>query len=1080
MSYTPPSGTLAATWVGQLTYTPPSGVMVATWGDPQTAVPGIASTGAFGTASVVLEYQAAFPAGIAPADTFGLSTASREGEYVPPGGTLNASWFGADTYTPPSGTLAATWFNPDPGLYPTGFQSSAFGTLAITSPYILPTGFASSAFGTGTVENTAQGLLPGGIAPPPNTGPAPDRQVPTPWISFRTRYLLPPSMTGVAFPTTHYVADYFQYIDLEFNARGIAPGSVGTPVQVVYGVRYIEPPFLFETTFGSHLVYFPVEITPTGIAPSDLFGTAQLDIDLQRILPPTIGSTSEPGVPALRNAREFVVPEDWTSSEIGFPTVYNLTQVVLAGPYAGTSDPEIFGQYLTVENIDREIRAAGHPSSRVSMGAWVYNAARAILPAGLDATIWGPDTFIAYRIRTLPLPSLPDPYFSPYVVVYNDAQVVGPFGFAPSVFGIPTEVLNLRRTVRQSSPYAGPLVGTAFVAPGVRTIVQKETKAPNNGTPEIRLNPYPIAPPGAVPPQFGAPDVVERFTIIRPVSTNVSDPKIGQPVVLNRNRELRLSLQEQLLFGFHGVFNYTQYPTIEGTFFGVIPSPTVARRTRIITATSFRSATIPTSHQVRNLLPDPPSTQTLPIPTMFGLGSSFVNQPVVDNRTIAPTGFHNGFFGPTVVRGNVLFPSPILPLYAIGIPTLNPTQYITLGEWLVTSDEMNEIGKRPSVSPHTIYAPQGIGTATAQAINNHPGGNPGPIKTPSVFGTTVVTNQHRTIFPTWIPGAELPYHPRFGDSNVQLKVRRLYPTGVRSLRFGQVIFLNVPQYITLDEWAPGILSITQFGNTHVGPPYVEPVLGAQPIGLPSATYGTAHVENLHREVFPVAIPHRGNPTSPPPFNTNPWGDALIGYPREYVLTAGDQTLWGNPRVEHWIRELPVQGFDALLMSPEWTQFADRMRISQRNVPNSIPGVYDGAVGAPVVSNYLRGLPASGHSDSVAGTPSVREIQRVLPTGFHETEFGDIDEWVYGLLKTAGYDMSFVDYPTVSRTLPCEGFDATIYGDPRMAFRVQTYGMPEIGFDGPSVVRISDCGMRVIATGAGPGAEEIGVLEVDHA
>ena len=1056
MSYTPASGTLAATWVGAPTYTPGTGALFATWGSPGIAVLGIPA-GDVGSHTFELEYLLIEPVGIASGLTFGSATTiSHEGEYVPPQAFLHATWAGQDAYTPGSGSVQATWYIEE-GVRPVGINSLEFGTTL--------------------VQHQAEYILPGGIAPPPDSGPAGDRQVPPPVVEYRTQFVEPDGIAAGSFPT-HYIAHYIQYIDLA--GRGVVAPTTGSPSQVAYASREIEPPFLFETAFGTHVIYFPVAIEPSGIATSTQFGDFDADINLQRIIVTSDGDeTSEVGIPDIRNEREFVYPEWWVSDEINFPVVYNSIQEVYVSPFMDTNDPtEVFGN-VAIENIDREMVTSGHQSSRFGLSTWIYNNARPILPDGLDATIWGEDTFIAYRIRDLPVPGI-EPYpVSDYVVVFNDARIVAPSGFASSSFGTPSQVLNLNQAVRHVSPYEGPLTGTAFVAYGVRTVVQAYMPEGVGGIPEVRFNPHPIAPAGITPPQFGAADVEEHFTVAAPKSFNVFSPeRVGEPYVANRNREYILTLQEQSEYGFATIYNYIQYKEIGGLDLSVVPAPFIGRRTRYVAQQSMSVPQFPITHQIRNLIPDPPAQQTVQVPSTY---IGFIERPgvfgavVVDNRTIFPVGSLFEDFGNTSVRGNTLYPVSILPLYALGIPLLNPTQYIDLdAQGFNTSDEMSELDVAPRFSPHTIYAPEGT-EATLQAKANHPSGPPEPISEGARFGTPIATNQHRTIYPTW---GLLPSH-EFGNQQIDLKTRRLYPNGIRSLRFGQIVFLNVPQFITLDEFAPGIYD-EQHGAHTVAFPLVAVDPFADPVGWESSEFGDHNVENQHRTVYPSTINHRGNPESDPPYDTNPWGTALVGYPREYELSVGDQTLWGTARVEYWIRDLPVEGFDALRMSPEWLQFADRMRISQRNLPNSLPGIFTEEVGTPWISNSTRYLEALGSEFDAFGAAGVREIQRVLPSGFSTTTFGDIDEWVYGELKTAGYDMSVVSFPNLSRTAPMDGSDVAEYGTPTMAFGVTVYGMPEVGFAGPAVVRVTDCGNRVIAVSAGPGGEDIGDLEVSHA
>lgn len=129
---------------------------------------------------------------------------------------------------------------------PSGWASSSFGTATVWNyhQYAAPSGFSGFASGTPTVYNLQQFVYPSGIAPPSGQVPNPTQVFdPTQFVTLTSGIAAP------AFPTTptHYVADYYQYIDL--NGFGFTTHAVPAPF-VDFRVRTIVPPFIYGTFFG--------------------------------------------------------------------------------------------------------------------------------------------------------------------------------------------------------------------------------------------------------------------------------------------------------------------------------------------------------------------------------------------------------------------------------------------------------------------------------------------------------------------------------------------------------------------------------------------------------------------------------------------------------------------------------------------------------------------------------------------------------------------------------------------------------------------------------------------------------------
>lgn len=985
------------------------------------------------------------------------------------------------------------------GARPDGIASTAvFGShnVSLFVDNLRPTGWNSQAFGTPVLTQVAQGISVGGIAPPPQTGPNGERQIPDPFVAFRIRYLTP---GGIAVPTnqianTHVVAFDIQFIDLA--GRGPNPWVTGN-ARIEYAVRYIEPPFIASNIFGSHNVARIQVVAPSGWESSFISENHEFDINLQRIIVPT--GEADPagyGVTHVRNQFEVLRPTGWSSQNINFPIVYNLDQYVFVQPYMGTnSDPTQWPPYSPfVENKTRVLGPGGWQSSRFSViGNIVENTAAPLLPPGLDATLWGPETFIAHRIRYVGPEGWDSFYNTQYTVIFNNAAVVAPQGWDSAQVGAPEQVINLNRTVKHVFPYGGETVGTAFIAYRVRSIFPSLFYDVPSGFPEVRLNPYPIAPAGIAPPQFGGHTVYEHFTIAYPKSVNVhAVPWVGEPIVENRNKTLAVFPSDQSLYGLAKVFNYNTNLTITAGDLSVWGSHLISYRTRTITVAPISVPVFSVTHRIRNVIPDPPARQLIePNGLYIGQESNpgIVPSPGIRLATIFPEGIsEEGYGRPVLTRNTIEVPPGPFNLDQVGVPTLIFTQYLfpRIIPWpnisttnpQSSSDQNWVWAQRPRVTPHTIYAPAAT-EATQQARENHPQNTPHRIDQGLAsssagnwsldrgrpwFGRPDVSNQHRVIGPA--PNHNSGNPPglspatRYGSPTLTLSRQYVYPTPIRSLRFGLVMFLDVPQYVNLDTSHTGIQPLDAFGQHTVAFPPEEIVPEVKPSGFVATLWGQHRVELFIRTVSPQGIPHRGNPEQG---LTNPWGTPLVGFPRVYNWGGYVLTLWGNTWVSHKNRELPVEGWNSLsLEDDDLGSFADRMRVRRRNPEGGLAGIGpDSAVGNHLISHSVRTILGRGISSYNSGDHIVKTVATILPAGWDSLEVGDIDRWEAGKVKPHGDDLSIMGTPRMLHPLRPSGPSDSAVGTPRVGVPIRPMGIPEIGFAGPSVSNPFGCTNRVV-------------------
>lgn len=985
-----------------------------------------------------------------------------------------SSAFGAHTVTTTAGFwpagIASTAALGTPVVYnlrqyaiPAGLAAGAFGTPVVFNlhQFVSVSSISAGAFGTPTIYNFNQEVILSGIAPPSS-------QVPSSVVVFDPLQYV----TGVggiaagAFPSP-YVADYYQNITL--LGRGLEYGQIGT-LFIAHRVRTLTVPFIYTNAFGTPTVESFLNVPDTW--KSSAFGTPFVSLFYREIAHWASPPTSSVSRPTVINRNQYLHQKGWGSLEFPPQEVYNLDQYSEAGAYETNSPPGAFGT-AGIANRNREVLPSGFTRGRFGnrTDTFVVNGARAIAPLGIDSIGWGAETFISHYIRYVYPESWDDLRMKRWAVVYNNAFLVQPPSIGDtSAFGRPDPVFSNQQTVRHYLGNDQSSFGTAFVAFKIRYVYPRDISFPTAFYPTVRLNPQIIAPEGiALFRPYGHVVISVFQRIASPRSTNVfQNPRVGEPWVRNRNVVVRPQTIVREAYGQARVFNRDQY-ILPGGLLSLRMGPyMVADRTRRVFMATIGAPPISLIHRVRNSIADPPGAQVVyPASMEKGIPPHYVLMPAPEVRhpTIYPDGWDSAKYGTAVVRTNSIYPLSIVDIDRFGSALVSGAQYVYTNHDTPWEGE-GGVG-RPQLSPHTIYGPPSS-HATAQAKTNHPAvATLHPVTWPSGdgrwsegdgwpwFGRPNVSTSPRYI----TPGNANPGHPKWGDAIVDLRVRRVYPTPIRGPRFGPVVFLNVPQDIVFDEDNPGVPFTGEFGSHTVAhPPEYPPHIY---VGDNDFTeFGEHSVDLFDREILPAGIPHRGNPQEG---FTNPWGTAMVGYPREYVVTAGDQTLWGTHIIEYLNRQVWPEGWDSLtLVDDSLNDFRYRMRVTRRNPVNTTSGIAaTSGVGVPTVSFRIRTMVLNPIWPGYAGIPRVG--MTVTPTGWEDTVFGDIDEWVAGTVKPHGDEMFRPGYPRLARGVQPAGISDGAFGGTRFARWVVVSGMPPIGFDGPSVTDEYGCSRRVVTT-----------------
>lgn len=1030
--------------------------------------------------------------------------------YVPPDGNkVPLDFLGA--YTPPLGNKVSLEFvrgGSEPGenqfVLPSGWADSQFGTqyvwlyhqlirptgqvytgygshtLILQSQYLVPGGWNSQAFGTATrIWNATFQAFPGGIAPPSQTEPTNgNRQIPNPWVSFYTRYLVP---TGGVHTTygTPLISHYIRFVDA--SNRGIDSMAFGTAA-IRLRTSYVNLIGFVATLWGSNTIKKQFIVAPTGWASSRFSDNAELLINTRRIYVLTgEADQAQYGIANVKNRWTLVNlnGRGINSLEIASPVekVFNLKQQVVVGPFAENVDPTGWTNfYPFVENKIRYLGTFGHVDSRFPLNHWIYNKGVPVKPDGSDMTLWGAGTFIAHRNRTIQAQGWDSFYNTAYTVVFNDAKVIAPPSLGDtSRFGRPDPVLNLNREVKQHSGWVGPEIGTPFVAFRVRYLLQR----PFNDVPwplhEVRHNPHPIAPVG-IPwqGQVGGHELTLFRATISPFSVNVhSVPWVGEPIVQNRNKTVPIFGHDSAEFGRPDIQNYIRYISpvwTESTGWG---NTLIERRTKNVFPAPISVPTISATHRIYKDSPDPPSTQRILLSHEDGDGNPLDGNGIppgvmgstrIRLATIYPSGWTNiSNFGTARIWTNNILPPTIFEDALFGIPTLNPPQWVYPQGFVTTGTETRF--PRPRMSPWNIYAPYGDQkpdgytptTDQPHVIGGMQGDGYGQSRFPW-FGRTDVQHKNRRIAAVGKPSSI-----QFGTAAFTLRRQYIYPLGTRYVRFGLPVFWGVDQFISLDEeYNHNGIDSMSFGAARIAF-WVDPNAprAVRPTGSVLSLWGTARVELFNRTVSPTGIPHRGNPQED---MTSPWGTALVGYPRRYSIGMGAQTLWGSHTIDLLNRPVyPVGWINCSLENGNFDDFMYPMRVTRTNPPVRPTGIPSRtAFGTCTVSQRVRTVYSRGVDSYNSGSHSVKASSTIGAQGWESLLIGDIDRWEAGKIKAHGDDMSEVGTPRLLHPLRASGFGSGVVAAPRIAPVVSPVGIPNIAFDGPSVTNPFGCTNRVVS------------------
>lgn len=827
---------------------------------------------------------------------------------------------------------------------PTGFTEEAFGDPLVLNwmQFAYPPSIASTLlFGTLDVSNYLQYIEPSGIAPDPDQVPEPTQVVDP--LQFITGV---GGIEAPAFPLTHYVADYYQFIDL--NTYGPTSYAVSTPA-IGHRVRTIEVPFIVNTYFGDTVVDNN-DIRPSGIADGVVSNDASIELKTRFVAQHSSLRFTVFGTPGVQLLRQYVGARSVYEQDFGVQDVQNYIRYVYPGPYYTNSPPNVLGNFAWVKNRNVTLVANSFVSSK--FGSYtamsVRNKARGVAAEGINSLQFG-TTDVSHRIRTLVFTGFDSFTSRHWHVVYNNAVVAAPAPISGSDVGRPV-VYNRNRYLQPLTVGDGAAVGTAFIARRIRTLTQFNSYPHLTGyfgVPSVRYRIRPIAPIGFVPEYpLGVPRPNGLFgaTLVRgPFIKTIAPRGLGPErfsngaVVTNRNRVIRppATTRRDEFGPFTRIENYTRYLPQAGWSSSRIGAHTVADRTRRLGPATLTLPGFPITHRVRNLLPDPPSVQYLFVVPWDEALVGNPSNPEVRFPTFYPAGWSSLIWGMPSVRGNeIKIERGVVDLDQLGVPWVRGTQFVHATGWISAA-----IPPMPRFTPYTIYAPEGD-QATAQARANHPTINPPHVIGPEVFGYPEVMFKNRSLL------ASGETRTAYGVARIELHRRYVTPVQIKSLRMGLPVIQGTVQFINCNTRGSGFdassLGAAAVTRVRSNPEYLFPVWS-----VVSVVSAQTEVSNFIRTISVDGIPHRGNPQEG---YTSPWGLPEVYPPRHLYPEWFRSSVFGTHRVEHRIRNLYTEGFDSCSFNEEdIPTFNSRMRVKGRRIVHASSIVSAATVPQPVVT-----------------------------------------------------------------------------------------------------------------------------------
>lgn len=926
-------------------------------------------------------------------------------EVVAPG--LESALFGSVVVSRPGDTVST----------PAGFEAQKWGQHSVSIPGVhYAVGFNALAFGEPEIRNQRNLLFVQEIDA---------LAVGAAFIAPRIRWLFPlfekaASVHGTAF--------------IDYRVREVQPSG---PYTLFVGQATVS-------RFGNPQ---PAGISSLRIGEPAIY-------DLAQRLRPSAGDTalfSDFG--SVQNLIRVVRPESaWPPNGI-WP--WGEVQATVMLRFVDQSPERVdtlrFGSQTKIANRNRSIGASAGNTALANNANSIALKGVVYPMQGYRPGVWG-QTLIAPRIRSITVTGfIPFRSQDRHHARHLDFQVLpqglnGTVGTPGKVFdpeqrirtrgwaafagaGVPW-ISRLDRTLRPRDIPSRIKIGTAFVAPAVRTLAPQWTALTAMGIAVARkFPPRTLSPKGPFSQLFGNAGIANVTPELRPRNTLMTQfGPDSRPYLEYRN------------FG------------ITGFSIRLVPPPVVAFLDRMLKPAGHFVGRFGVQW-IRNQIPDPPDNKTV-----FHVNSSSTSAPNGGNHLLGTVHIQHNVLVPQGFVATVISqqaqvalqgarPEGIKPLTnQVGYPSVNPAQFVYSAGDIHREDPTGT----PHLWPHYIWAPRGYPyppTAVMKEIGHIVDseiGNP-------AFGPVAINHRNRRVT------HELPHTTAFGDAQIELHRRYVYPQGFRSNR---VWFpkLNAPQVVESqgDE-------VASFGQHEVTWRTPDP-WPITPQAFDASGIGDTAAQLRDRVLQPAGLLPWGGLTF-----TRAWHEydpfQMAGM---YTHEAG--STW----VSYRVREAPAEGFETSQLDWSVGQFTLRMRVRART-QRIAGGVGSSAFGENWIGNPHRSVLQSPTWPQLVPHPIAQARNNVVlaGAGMSTAIFGDVQDWEPGVVKIQAFDnVLMVAAPfiamrvSVSPIQPADPPSARVGRRLSAAGLLGTVDVPAVTHQDGSHVCFSDSagGLAVAATG----------------
>lgn len=860
-------------------------------------------------------------------------------------------------------------------IYGRGFDLLATGKpTAVRTPSIEPKGI-QGAIGDPTVWYRNRNLDALGVTTDEHGSAS---------VWFRYRYIKP-----LSYEPDRYGSQKVEHGRKELIAKGAAHARHGTG-RVSNANRMLEPESIHTEFASAHMVGGSRFLNPVGYDAAR-FGVRVIP-ERQSVYPLGFGAIYGQAVVYNSLQRVRPVSVNWTqpADRWGKGRIWNLRQyVTLYFDPDSQLNPPAWPQWTAIENRTKALLMSGHDSLRYG-NQQIDNAARPILPAGIDSAFVGDQSMVAMRYRPLALEGMEAPYISNWARIYNAAVVVRPEGVDAQQSGV-AAVVNTRRYYRAGG-FEISRLGYPMVADRIRELsIEKRYSidAPRIDLPEVKLYTRYVDGIGYEPMRIGLPSLSIHWTIIETRWTLQNF--YGYPRVYNVTPELGARGHSSELFGDAVVRLQWRPVAPDGGTPNVFGRTAIADRDRSITPLTIPAGPVSDKLKVIKTGAPPYSLQYIwlyipkddseeegsdktgesygiPIPEdqvseeilINGQYAHHISEEeslvfgkaeVVSNMVRIEQGYHN----------HLSVAEPYVGLRVRYIyPASEPKNGIPEDKVLGVMPQ--EIVK-PRLSPHTIYATM---ESNDQARRNHP--IPGNIPMHVIdgrryprnngdiaWGNARVNFYHRTVSPRGIR------HEIEAVASIYNATIYVLPDG---RNYGAVGMPDIPGDKIVRQFQP---STEVWGRPEIKRgPYRGPI-EPKPIEIPKPVKGEQAWISLHnRSIHPVGTLMEKMGTRK--VNDKPylWQGLRVGPLMPTIPEGTDQAAIGEAWVSMRVREILFEGFDTFASEYDLENFKDRMRVRHAFIPApASQGISDVSI----------------ESATVVGMPDIkRSVHYIKPDG----------------------------------------------------------------------------------------------------